>query len=103
MDAIHSNTKQDAFENLQAALGQAEEALRTHPSFDAENAHDLRAQMEQLVRQAKEDMHRLQEALLGGTKATGQAANDYVHKNPWQSAGIAAGLGLIVGLLIGRR
>ena len=30
-------------------------------------------------------------------------ASRYVRDNPWQSIGIAAGVGLLLGLLIGRR
>jgi ElaB/YqjD/DUF883 family membrane-anchored ribosome-binding protein len=32
-----------------------------------------------------------------------QKTNAYVHENPWPSIGAAAGIGLLVGLLIGRR
>ena len=39
----------------------------------------------------------------GQGRAAGRAADDYVHDNPWRSIGIAAGFGLVVGLLIGRR
>jgi ElaB/YqjD/DUF883 family membrane-anchored ribosome-binding protein len=30
-------------------------------------------------------------------------ANDYLHRHPWSSAAMAAGAGLLVGLLLGRR
>jgi ElaB/YqjD/DUF883 family membrane-anchored ribosome-binding protein len=33
----------------------------------------------------------------------GQVADDYVHGNPWQAVGIAAGLGFALGLVVGRR
>jgi ElaB/YqjD/DUF883 family membrane-anchored ribosome-binding protein len=36
-------------------------------------------------------------------RAGAGAAEDYVRDNPWQAVGIAAGLGLLIGLLIGRR
>jgi ElaB/YqjD/DUF883 family membrane-anchored ribosome-binding protein len=36
-------------------------------------------------------------------KAAGHAADDYVHENPWRAIGVAAGIGVIIGLLIGRR
>ena len=37
------------------------------------------------------------------TTETTQAVDDYVHQNPWKAIGASAGLGLLVGLLIGRR
>jgi ElaB/YqjD/DUF883 family membrane-anchored ribosome-binding protein len=30
-------------------------------------------------------------------------ATDYVRENPWQSIGIAAAVGVVAGLLLGRR
>lgn len=41
------------------------------------------------------------------TQQTTQAADRYVHDNPWKSvgitAGVSAGIGLLVGLLLGRK
>ena len=36
-------------------------------------------------------------------KDAGKAADAYVHENPWKAVGIAAGAGLIIGMLISRR
>ncbi|NDB70762.1 MAG: DUF883 domain-containing protein [Methylocystaceae bacterium] len=36
-------------------------------------------------------------------KDAGKAADNYVHDNPWKAVGIAAGVGLVLGLLISRR
>ncbi|RYF36345.1 MAG: DUF883 family protein, partial [Comamonadaceae bacterium] len=33
----------------------------------------------------------------------GRAADVYVHENPWRAIGLAAGAGLVIGLLISRR
>jgi ElaB/YqjD/DUF883 family membrane-anchored ribosome-binding protein len=32
-----------------------------------------------------------------------RATDDYVHEHPWRAVGAAAGVGLIIGLLISRR
>jgi ElaB/YqjD/DUF883 family membrane-anchored ribosome-binding protein len=44
-----------------------------------------------------------QAALLAKSKAAAKATDEYVHTHPWQSIGAAAGVGLVIGLLIGRR
>ena len=36
-------------------------------------------------------------------KLAARATDEYVHENPWRAVGIGAGVGLIIGLLIGRR
>ena len=43
------------------------------------------------------------EVLLAKTKAAARATDEYVHESPWTAIGIAAGAGLLIGLLIGRR
>ncbi len=52
---------------------------------------------------AKDKLADLQEDLLEKGKAATKAADEYVHENPWKSVGIAAGVGLIIGLLMSRR
>jgi ElaB/YqjD/DUF883 family membrane-anchored ribosome-binding protein len=36
-------------------------------------------------------------------KAAATATDDYVHEKPWQAIGVAAAVGLALGVLIGRR
>jgi ElaB/YqjD/DUF883 family membrane-anchored ribosome-binding protein len=36
-------------------------------------------------------------------KAAAQATDDYVHAHPWKAVGFAAGIGVILGMLISRR
>ena len=36
-------------------------------------------------------------------RAAARATDDYVHVHPWTAIGIAAGVGLMLGVLIGRR
>jgi len=51
----------------------------------------------------KAKMAEAQAALLAKSKAAAKATDEYVHTHPWQSIGAAAGVGLVIGLLIGRR
>jgi ElaB/YqjD/DUF883 family membrane-anchored ribosome-binding protein len=44
-----------------------------------------------------------QVALLVKTKEAARATDAYVHENPWRAVGVAAGFGLLIGLLSGRR
>jgi ElaB/YqjD/DUF883 family membrane-anchored ribosome-binding protein len=36
-------------------------------------------------------------------KVVAAGADDFVHRNPWEAIGVAAGLGLLIGLFIRRR
>jgi ElaB/YqjD/DUF883 family membrane-anchored ribosome-binding protein len=54
-------------------------------------------------RAAKIKLAEAEAAVVDKAKQVGRAADDYVHDNPWRSVGVAAGIGFIAGLLIGRR
>ena len=42
-------------------------------------------------------------AVAYSTRQVANAADEYVHEHPWSAVGVAAGIGLIVGLLMSRR
>lgn len=41
--------------------------------------------------------------ITAAAKRAAKTTDTFVQENPWKSVGIAAGVGLVVGLLIGRR
>ena len=64
---------------------------------------DLREQIADRLHDAKMRLADAEAALVDKTKATARATDDYVNENPWQAVGIAAGVGLLLGIIIGRR
>jgi ElaB/YqjD/DUF883 family membrane-anchored ribosome-binding protein len=89
--------------DLRLVVADAEELLRTTAGQAGEGAAELRAKVQASLARAREGLADAQDAALAKAKAAGRAADDYVHENPWRSVGIAAGVGVVVGLLIGRR
>lgn len=89
--------------DLRLVVADAEELLRTTADQAGEGAAELRAKVQASLARARDSLLQAQDAAISKAKAAGRAADDYVHENPWRSIGIAAGFGLLVGLLIGRR
>ena len=89
--------------DLRLVVADAEELLRTTAGQAGEGAAELRDKVRASLLRARDSLADAQETALAKAKAAGRAADDYVHDNPWRSIGIAAGFGLVVGLLIGRR
>jgi ElaB/YqjD/DUF883 family membrane-anchored ribosome-binding protein len=52
---------------------------------------------------AGEKVAAAEEALVVRTREAARVTDAFVHDNPWYAVGIAAGAGLIIGMLIGRR
>jgi ElaB/YqjD/DUF883 family membrane-anchored ribosome-binding protein len=89
--------------DLRLVVADAEELLRTTAGQAGEGAAELRDRVRVSLARARDGLADAQEVALSKAKAAGRAADDYVHDNPWRSIGVAAGFGLLVGLLIGRR
>ncbi len=89
--------------DLRLVVSDAEELLRSTAGQAGEGAAELRDRVQASLARARAGLADAQDAAITRAKAAGRAADDYVHDNPWRSIGVAAGFGLLVGLLIGRR
>jgi ElaB/YqjD/DUF883 family membrane-anchored ribosome-binding protein len=89
--------------DLRVVVADAEELLRLGAEQTGAAASEWRARVEARIADAKAAMRDLQDSAIARAKAAGQAADNFVHENPWKAIGVAAGVGLLVGLLIGRR
>ena len=58
-------------------------------------------QIEDGIAKGKFSLREIQNAMMEKTKAAAESTDKIVHDNPWSAVGVAAGLGFIVGLLIG--
>lgn len=89
--------------DLRVVIADAEELLRFTSDQASEGAAGVRNKVQMQMNQAKADLVRLQEAAVSKAKAASHATDEYVHHNPWKSMGLAAGAGLVMGLLVRRR
>lgn len=96
-------SKEKLVADFKVVVADAEELLRATASQAGEKAGELRVKLERNLADAKARLADAEAALVERAKQIGRAADDYVHDNPWRSVGVAAGIGFIVGLLIGRR
>ena len=80
-----------------------ENLLKATAGDASERAAKARAHAEESLHKARARMSELEHDLAARTREAAQKTNAYVHDNPWPSIGVAAGVGLLVGLLIGRR
>ena len=89
--------------DLRMVVADAEELLKLTAGEMSESTAGLRERLQQRMTDAKHSLLTLQASATEKAKAAGHAADDYVHDHPWQSVAIGAGVGVLVGLLIGRR
>lgn len=97
------NMQEQLVSDIKSVISEAEELLGATADQAGEKMADLRVRIQARLRDAKSRLADAEEVLLAKTKAAARATDDYVHESPWTAVGIAAGAGLLVGLLIGRR
>ena len=89
-------------DDLGQVIRDAEEMLKNTDPQTGEGFKAAKARFENTLRNAKAELTRVEEIVVTRSKEAARATDVYVKENPWQSAGIAAGIGLLVGLLISR-
>lgn len=98
-----SVTKEKLVADLKLVITDAEELLRLTASQAGEKAGELRVRMQENLTSARHKLADAEAALKEKSREVARVTDDYVHDHPWRSIGVAAGVGLLVGLLIGRR
>jgi ElaB/YqjD/DUF883 family membrane-anchored ribosome-binding protein len=95
--------KEKLMSDIKTVLADAEDLLKQAASSTGERATELREKALSRLKQAKEKAADVQVVVVEKGKKAARATDDYVHEHPWASVGIAAGAGVLIGLLINRR
>jgi ElaB/YqjD/DUF883 family membrane-anchored ribosome-binding protein len=95
--------KEKLVSDMKIVVADAEEILRASASLAGEKVGELRERIQERLRDAKVRIADAEIALVDKTKAAARATDDFVNDNPWTAVGVAAGVGLLLGLIIGRR
>jgi len=96
-------TKEQLIRDFKVVIADAEALLKATAGQGGELVAAARARAEESLATAKVKMSEAQAALVDKTKAAAKATDEYVHVHPWQAIGVAASVGVVIGLLIGRR
>ena len=97
-DEIEESTEKLLLD-LKAVVHDGEELLRAGVNELSDRGLAARERLAAALEVAKETGRRLQERTVAGAKAT----DHFIRENPYQSIGIAFGLGLLFGVLANRR
>jgi ElaB/YqjD/DUF883 family membrane-anchored ribosome-binding protein len=89
--------------DIKIVVADAEELLRATANQAGEKATVAREKIQESLQRAKVKLSDVEQVAVERTKQAANATDHYVRENPWAAVGIAAGAGLLLGLLIGRR
>jgi len=96
-------TKEKLVEDLKLVISDAEELLRATASQAGEKVTAARQKVQDSLNRAKTELAGVDDEIFDKGMEAARATDDYVRDHPWHAVGIAAGIGLVIDLLISRR
>ena len=96
-------SKDKLVQDFKLVIADAEELLRATASQAGEKVAAARERIQDRLHTAKLRVAEAEEALRARTREAARVTDEFVHDKPWYAVGIAAALGLVVGMLIARR
>lgn len=90
-------------QDLRVVVEDAESLLKATAGQVGEKASAARARAEESIRAARARLTETGDNVAERSRAAMQATDKYAHENPWTAVGTGAGLGFLIGYLIGRR
>ena len=90
-------------QSLGHLVDDAEALLKTAQHSGSEQFAAARDAVELRLRDARSELAALEEAAAYNVRRAARVANTTVHEHPYATAGLAAGVGVLIGMLISRR
>lgn len=95
--------KDQAFSELQALIEESNKLLEGSASLTGADGDTLREQVSAKLKKAVDSLANARDIAVEQAKPVVDATENYIGGHPWQTVAISAGVGVLVGLLIGRR
>ncbi len=88
-----------AISDFDEIITKAQDMVKATADAGGEQVDELRHGIERQLKLAKTHLEDLEDNLADGARG----ADRYVHENPWPLIGAAAGIGILVGVLVARK
>jgi ElaB/YqjD/DUF883 family membrane-anchored ribosome-binding protein len=87
---------------MKTLVKDAQELFQEAAAATGEKADELRSKGMNLLDAALAKAHNAQAVALEKGKEVAATTDEYVKENPWRAVAISAGIGLLVGIVLGR-
>ena len=89
--------------DFKALMADAEDLIKATAIHDDGPLGAIRSKALETLNSAKESLSSVEGTVTEKAKVVAERTDEFVHRNPWEAIGVAAGLGLLIGLFIRRR
>ena len=90
-------------QDMKLVISDAEELLRATANQAGEKIGVARERIQDSIHQAKVKLADAEVILRERAQQAARDTEEYVRDNPWRAIGVAAGIGLVLGLILSRR
>lgn len=98
-----SAAKDELVASLRRVVADAEELMSATSDEAGDTLDDLRQRMRDSLDVARGRVREAEASLRGNARRAADTADDYVRENPWSALTAAAAVGVVLGVLLGRR
>ncbi len=96
-------TSEKLMQDMRVVVADAEDLLKATAGQTGERIEKIRARAEESLRTARNRLQIAGKAMQETATEAVRTVDDQVHRNPWTAVGVAAGVGLVLGIILGRR
>jgi ElaB/YqjD/DUF883 family membrane-anchored ribosome-binding protein len=90
-------------QDMRVVISDAEELLRATATQAGEKIGVARERIQDSIHQAKVKLADAEAIVRERAQQAARDGEEYVRENPWRAIGIAAGIGLVLGIILSRR
>lgn len=98
-----NRTKGKMVDDFKAIVSDADELLQATAKVSGEGLNMARARFSEKLQTAKASLIDAEQIVVDKAKQAATVTDDYVKSNPWTAVSVAAGIGLFIGFLAGKR
>lgn len=96
-------TTDKLMKDLRAVVVDTEDLLKATAGQTGERIEKVRARTEESLRNARSRVQAAGSDLQAAAQSAAREVSDQMQEHPWTALGVAAGFGLIVGILLARK
>jgi ElaB/YqjD/DUF883 family membrane-anchored ribosome-binding protein len=89
--------------DVKVLVNDTEELVKATATQAGEKIVEIRNRAREAAHNLKPQLTKIETEIVTQAKATATATDAYIRENPWTAIGVSTGIGLVIGLLIGRR
>ena len=104
LEQAHSRlARERVMADLKTLVRDSEDLLKATAGDVSEKAKEARARVSSALERARASCDDLQEQTIASAKAAAKKADAVIRTHPYESIGVALGIGLLIGVLVARK